>query len=221
MARQCYRRQLEGARESRQALLVYEALQNLGDLQVQVGDYAQAADLYRQSLEASLEIEDRKWRARALNRLGSACLYLEDPAGALRHAGQGLENAREIDDPWEAWTALQILGRAYMHLGDRKAIETLKQLVALSARLNVRAENVALAELGSAYLMLGEDQRAIDAFEQSLARSRDNRDPEGQGLALERLGQAFFSSGKPLQAEKALRNALEVWEAHAGRPGKP
>jgi hypothetical protein len=73
-------------------------------------------------------------------------------------------------------------------------------------------EGAALGNLGDIYFGLGDYAKAIEYYQQSLAVARDIKSRLGEGMQLNNLGAALYKSGNFAAAEKALFDAIKVWE---------
>jgi CHAT domain-containing protein len=76
-----------------------------------------------------------------------------------------------------------------------------------------------LGNLGNAYDSLGDYQKAIDFHQQSLAITKQIGDKAGEGLALNNFGVTLFKSGQLAEAEKVLKQGIEVWKSQRSRLG--
>ena len=102
-----------------------------------------------------------------------------------------------------------------LRLHPRAQIEWLIMQLAAARQLQRRqVEGVALCNLGSAYLYLGEVRQAIAHYEQHLAIARETGDRRGEAMALGNLGCTYKNSGEMRQAieyhEQALIIAREI-----------
>jgi hypothetical protein len=75
-----------------------------------------------------------------------------------------------------------------------------------------RGEGIALGNLGSAYVILGETRRAIEPFEQDLVIAREIGDRRGEGIVLTNLGSAYVILGETRRAIAVLGKALVILE---------
>jgi CHAT domain-containing protein/uncharacterized protein HemY len=198
------------------------ALNNLGEVYRNLGDYQQAIDLYEQGLAIAREIGDRAGEGRALGNLGSAYLSLGDYQQAIDFYEQDLAIAREIGDRAGEGRTLGNLGIAYRNLGDyQQAIDFFEQRLAIAREIGDRAgEGSALGNLGNAYLSLGDYQQAIDLYEQRLVIAREIGDRAGEGGALGNLGIAYANLGDYQQAIDLFEQQLVITRDIGDRAGE-
>ncbi|MEG3906606.1 CHAT domain-containing protein, partial [Microcoleus sp. w2-18aC4] len=76
-----------------------------------------------------------------------------------------------------------------------------------------QGEGAILGNLGAVYFYLGNNAKAIEHLQLSLAIAREIKDRRGEGLALNSLGATLLKAGNPTEAEKMLINGIQVWES--------
>ena len=192
-----------------------KALSNLGIVYEFLGNYAKAIEYAHQSLAIAREIKDRGWEGSALGNLGITYRLLGNYAKGIEYAQQSLAIFRELKNREGEGAALMSLGLAYLNLGNyAKAIEYTQQSLAIAREIkNRKWEGSSLGNLGIAYRLLGNYAKAIEYAQLSLAIFREIQDRQQEGIALDNLGLAFLKAGNPIEAEKMLVNAIQVWES--------
>jgi tetratricopeptide (TPR) repeat protein len=94
------------------------ALNDLGVLQRETGDYSAAEASHQQALQMLRDQGNRLGQAEALNRLGElSCRTSATDQAHERHV-RALTIARDIGVPFEEARALEGLGMAHLHDGD-------------------------------------------------------------------------------------------------------
>jgi tetratricopeptide (TPR) repeat protein len=94
-----------------------------------------------------------------------------------------------------------------------RAIDYYQRVLAIAWDTGDRkSESTALANLGLAYVELGEIGIAIPLYEQSLSIAQDMEDLRGKGNALNYLSTAYAKLGEKSRAIDLLRRALEIFE---------
>ncbi len=131
-------------------------------------------------------------------------------AWAAARAGQNREIARLCNAYPDA--GVHVIS---LRLHPRAQVAWLEAALAAARSLGDReAEGANLGNLGSAYLNLGEAQKAIGYFEESLKIDREIGDRRGEGNALGNLGLAYSNLGEVQKAigyyEEALKIAREI-----------
>ncbi|MEH2141859.1 tetratricopeptide repeat protein [Nostoc sp.] len=102
-------------------------------------------------------------------------------------------------------------------------VELYGQLVSKWEEIGARENwnyRAALTSLGNAYDSLGQYQRAIEFFQQSLDISREIGDRNGEGISLIGLGNAYYSLGQYQQAIEFYQQSLEISREIGGRNGE-
>ena len=196
-----------------------QVLVNLGNTYEALGEYDKAIKSYQQSLTIVREIKDRQGEGTALGNLGAIYANLGKYEEAVKSYEQSLEIARNINHKEGQGSSLNNLGSAYHVQGDHvKALGYYQQSLAIALTTSARQlQQKALSNLGIAYEDLDDYAKAIEHHEKSLEIARSLGDRRGEGMALNNLGHTLFTSGKLPEAEKKLRDAVEVMESL--RPG--
>ncbi|MBD2776397.1 CHAT domain-containing protein [Iningainema sp. BLCCT55] len=200
---------------------VGRVLGNLGVAYYNLGDYQKAIEFHQQRLAIAREIGDRAGEGRALGNLGNAYFELGNYQKAIEFHQQNLAIAKEIGNRAAEARALGNLGNAYSELENyQKAIEFHQQNLAITKEIGNRAlVGVRLLNLGNAYSGLGNYQKAIEFYEQSLAIAKEISVRKVEGVTLNNLGAALFYSWKFAEAEKVLKQGIEVWKSQRSRLG--
>jgi CHAT domain-containing protein/Flp pilus assembly protein TadD len=221
-ALQSWQQALAIYREIKDRLGEGNALGNLGNAYLYLGDYQKAIEYHQQCLAIMREIGDRQGEGNALGNLGLAYRSLGDYQKAIEYQQQRLAIAREIGDRQGEGAILRNLGLAYDFLGNyQKAIEYLQQVLAIAREIGDRqGEGAVLGNLGNAYYSLGDYQKAIEYQQQSLAIAREIGDRKGEGNALGNLGLAYHSLGDYQKAIEYLQQVLAITREIGDRKGE-
>ncbi len=100
-----------------------------------------------------------------------------------------------------------------LRLHPREQIRWLESQLAAARRLRLREdESIALGNLGSAYLNLGDTRQAITYYEQALVIRREIGDRRGEGTDLWNLALALDKLGKHAQAIAHAEASLKIRE---------
>ncbi|MEH1894990.1 MAG: tetratricopeptide repeat protein, partial [Nostoc sp.] len=73
-------------------------------------------------------------------------------------------------------------------------------------------EGISLIGLGNAYNLLGQYQRAIEFYQQSLEISREIGDRNGEGHSLSNLGNAYYQCGRTQEGFAASYQAQKIFQ---------
>ncbi|MGE5656330.1 MAG: CHAT domain-containing protein [Actinomycetota bacterium] len=190
------------------------ALGSLGNTYRSLGQYQQAIAYHQQSLAIAREIGHRQAEANALGNLGNAYHSLGQYQQAIAFHQQHLAMAREIESRQGEAISLGNLGIAYDSLGQyQQAIAFHQQHLAMARKIGDRqGEANSLGNLGLAYDFLGQYQQAIAYHQHSLAIKREIGDRQGEANSLNNLGNTLFQIQQFTEAEKALRQAIQIRE---------
>jgi predicted ATPase/DNA-binding CsgD family transcriptional regulator len=198
-----------------------KALQGLGNLAVDLGDYAAARGHYETSLAIRRIHGDPSEIAEPLNGLGLLAYYRGDYDDARRFHEESLALRRSSDDAHGLGNSMVNLGDVAAAQGHYEAAEALYS-EALSVRRRLGdASGIAycLFNLGDAAWGRGDQAAARLRFEESLALFRDVGDRLGIGYALHRLGRVAHVEGNDRQAAAFFAEALPLRQEVGDRRG--
>lgn len=198
------------------------AQNNIGHSYALLGEYREALTRYEQSLPIWQAARDRNMEANAYNNIAFALEHLGDPARALAMYQQALGIWRETGSSRLAF-AYENVGRVYHRYGDiQTALENYTTALALNreqktapgndanALGNAGGEANALNNIGMANADMGDTERALDYFDQSLAIYQSLNQKRGQADALDNLGYAYYLLGRYDDALARYERALSL-----------
>lgn len=183
---------------------------------VSLKNYTQALEYQQQSLALARQTHNPEREKQALENLaGIYEQHLGDSAKAVSYLQQGLVLARETQNRHAEMDFLIEIGKLYSRQGDyNKEIALSQQALAIAREMHEdTSEREALQLLGDSYQALGNYSKAIDSYQQMLAIARQEKYRAGEWQDLETLGDALFQAGKIVEAEKTLREGVQVWES--------
>jgi CHAT domain-containing protein/tetratricopeptide (TPR) repeat protein len=196
-------------------------LGELGNIYYSLGEYQKAIDFHQQRLAIAKQIGVRGGEGSALTNLGNAYSSLKEYQKAIDLYQQALVIFQQIGDRSGEGKALGNLGSSYNALGDtKKAIDFYQQRLAIAKQTGERAGfGTALVNLGNSYSTLRDTKKAIDYYQQALEIFKQIGNRPSEGKALSNLGFTLFKSGNIAEAEKALKQGIEVWKSQRGKLG--
>lgn len=223
-----YRKALEQQQESLTMslemltpLVTATALGGLGNIYMALGDFPKARGYYEQALSVAREIRASEAEEYALGNLGLAYFFTENYEQAINYQQQRLDIAQKNKTRRGEVIALENLGIAYYRQGDyTQAIDYLQQSLAKAYESKYRLEEeTALGDLGVVYDTLGNYTQSINCQQKRLVIARNIGDKRGEGQALHNLSYTLFLCGNFEEAEKKLREAVDIWEFLRGNLG--
>ena len=193
------------------------ALNGIGTVNLELGQYEQALEIYQQAHNLPSPVGDRIGQAKTLANLGRAYRALGNKKQALKQYQLASDELRSIG----AWGAqilvLNNLGRLALDLGlSNRALEYLQEAEGRLSSTGV-GRVTTLINLGYYFSEKQDYNRALDYLQQALAWARQNRDRSGEAKALSGLGAIELRSGKLEAATSTLKSSIEVFESL--RPG--
>ncbi len=202
-----------GSHEPRSSRLIEAiALNELGVICSDQGEYANAGEYQKSALDIFREINDRRGEARALDGLGISFWR----QGNMRLAPGYLEQAHavlhEIGDRRGESMTLGTLAKIARSQGDTdSATDYYERALRLFVMVRDRqSESIVLTDLGVMAYSRNEYVRAKDYFEKALHICRDINDRFGESIALGNLGLVCMAYGHNTDAEAYYQQALDL-----------
>ena len=206
-----------GAAPDAPLVLRAKALNGLGVLAGEQGDFDAAERAFEESLEAARLLDDDARRMGVLTNLGNIALFRQDFDRARELYDEGARLAKELGSTFNAATTAHDLGLIELALGDvGAAIERCEEALAL-ARLGGTPQLVAacLRSLASAIVIRGELERAQELVEESLLIVRRLNEPRAVAECLETAAGIAAAAGEGAKAAALFGAADAVLESVA------
>jgi CHAT domain-containing protein/Tfp pilus assembly protein PilF len=167
-------------------------LNNLGNLLINLGQPRDAVSHLREAL-ALYEKTDVTHQVNVLNNLGSAYTDLAESQEALRCYEQALKLAKDQERSPKSRQ-----GQGPTQCNREPGAEQLRHRAAT------------LNNLGELYDSLGDNEKALERYQQALEIDRKLNDPRSEARTLNNIGLARQKLGQLAPAEEAYRGALDL-----------
>jgi predicted ATPase/transcriptional regulator with XRE-family HTH domain len=194
------------------------ALQELGTIATEQGDYTRAADLLTEALVHARTLGDEWLIAISLGKLADLAGERNEYAQCESWASAYLALARRLGDIGMTITALNLLAQCAL-AADRatQAIDLLQEGLELDRRRDPQSQGGpwSFRNLGLAYQLLGDYVQAAACFRRSLHLRWERDDWGGMAWALEGLGEVAALTTRPIEAAR-LWGAAEALRRRAG-----
>lgn len=190
---------------------VVRALQELGSIAVEQGDFIRAAELLTEALAQAHALGDEWLIAVSLGKLADLAGERNDFPECERWAAEYLTFAQRLGDIGMSISALNLLAQCALTSDHAaQAIALLQEGLALDRQRNPQSRGGpwSFRNLGLAYQLLGDFETATDYYRQSLQLRWDQEDWAGMAWALEGLGEVAALSARSLEA-------AQLWGAAA------
>lgn len=219
-ARYAYSQALELARRIGDHEGEIRHLGNLGILHKYAGELEKAAELYREQLARARDLEDTRHVAMALHNLGLVFAQQDRLEKAEEIFGEALK-LRSEGHLSKAITEGG-LGIIYRKRGNpEKAVELfLRWQRAAHENGNLNQEGQALANLGNAWVDLGDLSRARDALEKAVEIQRSLGHSRDLGVALVNLGSVEHNLERYDRVLQLNQEAAGLFRRSGYRPGE-
>ncbi len=189
-----------------------KALHHLGNMDLDLGDYAQARPLYEAALAIRRELGNKRGIADSLNGLGLLAGYAGDYERARTLHGEARALRHEMGDKRGVAVSLNNLGDVSLDEGDYAGARALHEEALTLYRAVGDTGNVAYAyaNLGRVATAQGDEAVARPLFEESLRRFRAVGDKTGLAYALHNLGLVAHRQGDNRRAVEHYVEALTL-----------
>jgi len=198
------------------------ALNNLGAMRREVGDYLGAVQALQEALDLFRAFGNRQGQGAVLSNLSLVWWAAADYPGAAQAAQQALDLYQGLGDrPGEA-AALNNLGIVRRAAGDYPgaALALQAALRLFRALGNRQREAIALNNLGVVWREIGDYLNSVQALEQALDLFQVLGDRQGQANALGNLGITRREIGDYTGAAQAVQQVLEEFREIGYRSGE-
>ncbi len=215
----------EAAAHYEQSLRIFEELNDRrsagvvinrnGLVHFERGQYPEALEWLLRGLSISEELGNREGIATSLDSLGNVYRAQGAYSRALDAFQRSFELRKDIGDQYAVAESENNIGLVHFSQGDYQlAIDAFKRGLRVSGEAGVAKglEPEALFNIGAAAWRLGEKERALANFRESLAIADREALRTISGMNLDALGQAAATQGRPEEAEKLLQRSLAIRE---------
>lgn len=202
---------LEKAQEENNRRMIAGISQNMAVNYVTLGDYTSAIDNYLNSLEMAEEMADTAMMVVVLDNLGGLNRRQGNMDIAERYISDALELAIEggyLRNQLTSHLNLAIV----QNLTERyyEAEQNLMRVVEIANQMGNRFSVIqAYNNLGDTYLGMGDYDRSLEMFEESLQMSRDDNITPGIFYNLQGLSMLYVELGEMVRAIEYLEEARE------------
>jgi tetratricopeptide (TPR) repeat protein len=195
-------------------VLTAVALDQLGIIAQDQGDYAEARRLYNQSQEIKERLDDQAGRARTLDNLGVIAQNQGDYAEARRLYGQSLEIEERLGDQAGRASTLHNLGNIAQNLGNyAEACRLYNQSLEIKERLDDQAGRAStLHNLGMIAQDQGDYAEARRLYGQCLEIEERLGNERDRAATLNQLGVIAQNQGDYAEAHRLYGQCLEIEE---------
>jgi tetratricopeptide (TPR) repeat protein len=208
---------LPGVRAAADRAVLAQVLLEAGQSALAAGDYSRCFDRASEAASLFRQRADPAGEASSLNTAASAQLYRGQYTDALDLFRSALALDRRQHDIKGEVSRLGNIGNAYFFQG--RYLDALDNYQAALQRLDQSAaepwaagrRQIALTNLAILYEQLGQNQRALDYYQQALA-SGGGVTPAERGQVLSNLGTLYRRMGEAVKALDAYSSAQKLFE---------
>jgi len=190
------------------------ALNSLGIIFYNKGDYDKALNYYSRSLKIREEIRDKKGIAATLNNFGIVYQDQGDYAKAIEYYTLSLLKNEEINDKKGEANTLSNIGRLYLEQGDtNKALGSQNRSLKIREAIgDKRGMAIAYNNIASIYSDQGNDTRAMEYYSRNLKIYEEIGDKNKIALALANIGIIYKKQENNAEALDYFTRSLKMFE---------
>lgn len=188
--------------------------QNLGVIRFSQGDYRAAIELYHRSLQIKQRLTDSLGIADCYINLGEASRALGDTPQAIDYLEKALELAQQIGARQAEAECHRQLAACYLDVAEpERALAAGREALEDARLIGDRSEEAAIEHvMGTALMQIGDLPAARSRLEHSCDLLRELNLEIDLCAVLQRLAQVLIGLDRPADAERHLREALDLAE---------
>ena len=201
------------------AMVEAEALNNFGNLQLELGNHTLAESLYQEGLEIYRSIDFRDGIATELNNLGLVQMIQGTFDRAHMSLTESLALRRDGGDQWALPSTLSNLGDLAMYQEEYdRADELFAEALKIRREIgNLRGLAFSSYSLGMVAFYRDEFDRAQAWFDEGLEYQVQLDDVYSLAMIMMGMGRLNLATGNPILAMERLNRALEVLQKMGSR----
>jgi tetratricopeptide (TPR) repeat protein len=203
---------LELSAQTKTSLLKPPTLLTLGNVSLDLGDYAAAQHYYEESLAIGRELGDFHTANRALNNVGEVARYRGDYVRAGGYYEQAYQSFHELGNPRGQGVSLGNLGLVAVARGAYQQAADYYEQAQRIAEQTGDLYNLSWLWLGRGILLrqVGRYDDALAAFKQSLQLSVTTGQRDGESWCLSELALLHHYAQQPNEALQVSQQALKI-----------
>ena len=210
-SRQHYERAIALARESKNTSAEASALNNIGKLYNDAGDFQNSLDYYLQSLPLFLPQSNQQ--GIALSNIGVSYFNLGEFEKSIEYFQQALAILRAGTDRNAESYTLSNIGNSYKAAGKYDdALKYFGQARAIQQKTGNHAQEAETLDLtGVVYSKLGQPEKALELHRQALEIQRAAQNIRREGISLTNIGHVYNLEAQPEKAVEQFDKALSIF----------
>jgi len=179
------------------------------------GDYSKALDYMQKALDYFTSQENELALVKSLNLISSVKTKMGDFSGALDDAQKVYMISKRRNDLYNLAYSLRNTIRIYYNSGDREGcLNYFDELLAVKDKLeNIKMNCDIFRLIGLVYQEFNQNDKAFDAFQNSLVNSKKITYYHGIAKSNEFLGDLFFKNSRFLESYRYYSNSLNVFQS--------
>ena len=179
------------------------------------GDYSKALDYMQKALDYFTSQDNELALVKSLNLISSVKTKMGDFSGALDDAQKVYTISKRRNDLYNLAYSLRNIIRIYYNQGDREGcLNYFDELLAVKDKLeNIKMNCDIFRLIGLVYQEFNQNDKAFDAFQNSLVNSKKITYYHGIAKSNEFLGDLFFKNSRFLESYRYYSNSLNVFQS--------
>ncbi|MFX1295888.1 MAG: tetratricopeptide repeat protein [Promethearchaeota archaeon] len=190
------------------------ALNNIGGIYKQQGNYSGALKRFEEALQIVTQLGDLRGKSTVLNNIGEIYRVQRNYLKALKRYEEALQIATQLGDLRGKATRLNNSGLIYDAQGNySEALRRYERALQITEYLgDLRGKAGVLNNIGEIYRMQGNYHEALKRYEEALQIDTQLGDLHGKAMVLNNIGMIYKQQGKYPEALKRYEKALQITE---------
>lgn len=188
------------------------ALNNEGNVYIELGDYSTALKKYKEALKLRQDIRDQHGIAMSYNNIGFIYKDIGDYEKAIDNFYAALRVFEKEKDELAVATTYNYLGAVYFRQKNfREAISIQKNALQMQeARNDLNGQGISLQSIANAHSELNEYEPALAYYSRAIKIYERSGDLRQLGLLYASMGQLYNKQKKYAAALEALEKSLDI-----------
>lgn len=219
----CFRNDLEIARQLEDRKAMIGALTNLADLLKKQNLPLKALELYQRALEIAKSLEDLPTIAGCMLDIGELYIALGRAKDSLIPLQESVKVSRDVGDFYSLAVSLRTLARAYERLNMwEDAINSFRESMRFGEKVGIEnIVSISMRELGQLYVKKGDFKEAVPMLNNALVRFEKRADTHNLQKCRIELGRAFLANKDFVRAEGQFLKAIKISKENNHRTDLP
>ena len=210
----CAQNSLRISQQAKDEIMIIKALNLIGKINHEQGNYSEALKIYKGALELSEKVDPKEWKAACINNIGNVYNVWGKFSDALSYFEKAFPLFKQVGDLYSMAIVLRNIGTIYKNLGKNS-----EALARTTEALHIFDQLGKLSDKGDIHMIIGMIQTSLGNIDEAYSNYQESlkindllHDLNGKIVALNTIGELFRMVGKFHEAFDYLEEALTLSE---------